>query len=195
VTVPLVDMAAARRAVADLLRAIGEDPTREGLRETPQRVAQFWREFIAYDPGDMSTAFQQIETDQLVVVSGIPTWSICEHHLLPMALEVGVGYVTDHKVLGLSKLVRIVLNNCHALQIQERIAHGILRDIKAYTGTEHAGVIVRGLHLCMIMRGVKTPGVMTTSALSGNLYKNGPARAEFLSLVQKGGSGVWDGKV
>lgn len=155
------------RAIRDLLIGIGEDPDREGLARTPTRVAEFWSEFIDRDHGVLDRTFSRIHEGQIVYVAGIREWSMCEHHMLPMLLEITVGYQTDCKILGLSKLVRVVRKHCSGLSIQEKIAYGIMSEIGEITGTKHVGVFVRGIHLCMMMRGVHSNAVAVTSSTSG----------------------------
>lgn len=185
-----VDVVRAEAAVRELIIAIGENPDREGLANTPGRVARFWKEFIDYPYGKLKTTFQSIHEDQIVIVSGIREWSICEHHMLPMLLDISVGYQTDKSILGLSKLVRVVQKWCHGLEIQERIADGILNDIKGISGTEHAAVYARGTHLCMVLRGVKSGALAVTSATSGMFKEDESVRREFLELARWRG-GVW----
>ena len=105
----------------ELLIAIGEDPDREGLLDTPRRWADWWREFIEYDPGTTETTFQSTTADQMVCVSGMRVFSLCEHHLLPMWCDVSIGYIAGERVLGLSKFARIAHQFAHQLQIQERL--------------------------------------------------------------------------
>lgn len=171
------------KLVFDLLLALGEDPTREGLRGTPARVARFWKEFIDYDPGKVDVTFSSIETDQMVVVKDIRVYSLCEHHLLPMILDVSIGYITRDKVLGLSKLARIAHKHAHRLQIQERLTRDIAYEVGQLANTEDVAVLIEGTHLCMQMRGIRSSGTMITSTLLGT-FKDKPAcRAEFLTLI------------
>lgn len=166
----------------DLLVAIGEDPMREGLLDTPRRFAGFWDEFINYDPGKTAVSFDSVSTDQMVVVSGIKVWSLCEHHLLPFWSDISIGYISGDKVLGLSKFARIAQKHAHKLQIQERLVADIAQEITDLIGTNNVAVLARGEHLCMVMRGVKSPGIMTTSVMRG-IFLHGPAaRSEFLRL-------------
>src|SRR5450432_588990 len=109
----------------ELLIALGEDPEREGLKDTPRRWASWWQEFIEYQPGTTDTSFEPITTDQMVVISGMRIYSLCEHHLLPFWCDVSIGYVVHEKVLGLSKFARIAQKVAHRLQLQERIVHDI----------------------------------------------------------------------
>src|ERR1700674_2876777 len=113
----------------ELLLAIGEDPEREGLRETPRRWADSWREFIEYDPGTTETTFSSLTSDQLVCVSGIRVASLCEHHLLPFWCDVSIGYIPNEKVLGLSKFARIAQQCAHRLQLQERLGQQIADEV------------------------------------------------------------------
>ena len=111
----------------NLLLAIGEDPTREGLKMTPNRFARWWKEFIDYDPGTIETtfAFESFRTDQMVVCAGVPVFSLCEHHLLPFKCEISMAYIATEHVLGLSKFARIAHKYSHRLQVQERLVHQI----------------------------------------------------------------------
>ena len=167
-----------------LLVAIGEDPDRDGLRDTPRRWADAWREFIEYDPGKVDTCFESVNTDQMVVVSGIRVWSMCEHHMLPFWCDVSIGYITGDKILGLSKFARIAHKSAHRLQIQEQLCQQIADEIKNITETNDVAVIARGEHLCMSMRGVRTLGLMTSSVMSGVFRERSETRMEFLQLVE-----------
>jgi GTP cyclohydrolase I len=143
-----VEQAGVERAVRALLRAIGEDVDREGLQDTPARVARMWSEFIDHPPGQIDTAFQMVEADQMVVVSGLRVWSICEHHLLPFWCEVAIGYVTQSQVLGLSKFARIAQKHAHGLQIQERLVQQIAEDVGRLAASPDVAVLAQGEHLC-----------------------------------------------
>lgn len=166
----------------ELLVLLGEDPDREGLRETPARVSRWWREFITYDPGKTNTTFEAIQTNQMVVVAGIKTWSLCEHHLLPFWCDVSIGYIAEEKVLGLSKFARVVHQFAHQLQLQERLTHQIADEIERLTQSPNVAVLAAGQHLCMTMRGIKTPGLMQTSVMRGVFFDIPQARAEFLAM-------------
>jgi GTP cyclohydrolase IA len=178
-----VDMQAVERAVTDLLKAIGEDPERPGLVDTPARVARYWREFIQYNPGNCSTTFEAVTTDQLVTVTGMRVWSLCEHHLLPFWCDVSIGYVAQDRVVGLSKLGRIAHKHAHRLQIQERLVDDIATEVQELARTNAVAVVAQGVHLCMAMRGVKTPHHMTSSAVRGAFRDNPHLRSEFFRLV------------
>lgn len=168
----------------ELLLAIGEDPEREGLEGTPLRFANWWREFIDYDPGKVGTTFEAVETDQMVVVTGMRVWSLCEHHLLPFWCDVAVGYIAERRVLGLSKFARIAHEYAHRLQLQERLVHQIADRVVELTGSNNVAVLARGTHTCMVMRGIKTPGHMKTSVTRGLFLENARTRQEFLQLAE-----------
>jgi GTP cyclohydrolase I len=166
----------------DLLLAIGENPERGGLRKTPNRFAKMWKEFIDFDPGEVDTTFESVATDQMVVVSGMKVFSMCEHHLLPFWSEISVAYIASDHVLGLSKFARIAHKFSHRLQVQEQLVDQIAAEITQITGSRDVAVLARGEHLCMQMRGVKTEGLMTTSVMRG-LFRSTDARMEFLTLA------------
>ena len=168
----------------ELLLAIGEDPDREGLRETPRRWADAWREFIEYDPGATETTFASVASDQIVCVSGIRVASLCEHHLLPFWCDVSIGYVPNAKVLGLSKFARIAQQFAHRLQLQERLGEQIADEISRITGTQHVAVVLKGEHYCMTARGIRMPGRMTSSVMRGIFRTESQTRMEFLRLIE-----------
>lgn len=170
-----------------ILEVAGENLEREGLLETPRRFARAWLEFFDYEPGKTDTCFQAIQSDSLVVVTGVKVWSFCEHHLLPFWCELTIGYLAKEHVLGLSKLARIAHKCAHKLQIQERLVEEIAREVNAAAGAQgDVAVIGTGEHLCVTMRGARTDLKMVTSALQGD-FRNLPAlRAEFLMLAANG---------
>jgi len=168
----------------ELLVAIGEDPDREGLLDTPRRWADWWREFIEYDPGTTDTVFSAVSTDQMISVSGLRVFSLCEHHLLPMWCDVAIGYIPTDKILGLSKFARVAQKFAHQLQVQERLGEQIADEISRLTSTENVAVVLKGEHLCMSSRGIRTPGVMTTSVMRGVFREEYETRMEFLRLIQ-----------
>lgn len=177
-----VDEAALRAACRAILLAIGEDPDRAGLRDTPRRFAAWWGEFINYKAGTTDTVFEAVEADQMVVVSGLRVWSLCEHHLLPFWSDVSIAYIAGANVMGLSKLARIAHKHAHRLQLQERLVAGIADEVQHISGTDDVAVMASGLHLCMAMRGIRTPGTMTTSVMRGAFRSDASVRHEFLSL-------------
>jgi GTP cyclohydrolase IA len=180
-----VDTARLEAIGHDLLSALGQDTGREGLLDTPRRWAAWWKSFIEFDPGNCDTTFESVITDQMVVVSGIRVWSLCEHHLLPFWCDVSIGYLTKTKVLGLSKFARIAKQCAHKLQLQERLCHEIADEIARLTDTEDVAVLAVGQHLCMEMRGPETQALTKTSVMRGHFRESHESRAEFLSLVEK----------
>lgn len=170
--------------IADqLLVAIGEDPTRPGLVGTPARWARWWQEFVDHDPGTLETAFEETTADNLVLVRGMRLWSLCEHHLLPFSARVDCAYIpAGGRVLGLSKFARVAHLVAHRLQVQERLTAQIADEMTRLTGSGDVAVKVTGEHLCMAMRGVRTPAEMVTSALRGGFCRP-EVRAEFLALA------------
>ena len=179
---PKVDVPRLEEIARDLLIAIGENPDREGLRETPRRWANMWKEFIDYDPGKVDTVFTTQRADQMVVVTGMRVWSYCEHHLLPFWADVSVGYITRDKQLGLSKFARIAHNHAHRLQVQEQLVEGIADDLATILNSSDLAVLARGEHLCMTMRGIQTPARMISSVMRGVFREEPQVRIEFLSL-------------
>lgn len=177
-----VDHARMKELVREMLIALGEDPDREGLIETPRRIANFWRDFIEYDAGKLDTVFSSVQQNQMVAVTGMRVWSMCEHHMLPFWCDVSVAYIADDKVLGLSKFARIAHKNAHALSLQEKLVADIATDLKSFLDTDNVAVIAKGEHLCMTMRGIRTPHRMISSALDGQ-FMDPNTRAEFLALV------------
>jgi GTP cyclohydrolase I len=178
----------AEEAVRTLLRYVGEDVSRDGLRDTPKRVARAWRELTGgYDEDPASilgTTFAE-ECDELVVLRGISFYSTCEHHMLPFYGEATVGYLPG-RVVGISKLARLVSCFARRLQIQERLTMQIADAIEQHLEARGVGVILEAHHLCMGCRGVRQPETaMLTSAMRGVLRKDAIARSEFLRLGEK----------
>jgi GTP cyclohydrolase I len=149
-------------------------------------VARFWKEFLDYDPGTIDVTFESTSIDQMIVVKGIRVYSLCEHHLLPITCDVSIGYISVGRVLGLSKLARIAHKHAHKLQLQERMTQEIANEVCAATGVLDVAVVVEGVHMCMIMRGIRTPGKMITSEMRGRFRDPGRARIEFLQLIRGG---------
>jgi GTP cyclohydrolase I len=179
---PKVDVARLEELGRELLVALGEDPAEPRIADTPRRWARWWQAFVQHDPGKVDTTFETVHADQMVVVSGIKVWSLCEHHLLPFWCEVAIGYIPQRRVLGLSKFGRIAHHAASQLQIQERLVNDIAGAVKHIAQCADVAVIARGEHLCMTMRGVRTPALMTSSAVDGR-FRDPDARAEFLSLA------------
>lgn len=179
-----------QRTIRSLLRQIGEDPKRQGLQETPKRVAKAWREWTAgykLKPEDVLKVFEDGADgcDEMVVVKGIPFYSHCEHHMAPIIGTVTVGYIPNGRIVGLSKLSRLVNIYARRLQVQERLTNQIAEALFEHLHPTGAGVVVAARHLCMESRGVNQQGHHTvTSALRGVLKTDAAARAEFLNLTR-----------
>ncbi|WP_217428259.1 GTP cyclohydrolase I [Microlunatus speluncae] len=171
--------------VRELLLALGEDPGREGLVETPNRVAAWYCELFSSEDATVSTSFPEGHLDgQLVVVSGISVWSLCEHHLLPMHLDINVGYVPGAEVLGLSKFGRIARKCAGRLQVQERFTRQVADEVATAVGSSNVAVAVRGTHLCMSMRGVRMEQARTTTVeCRGHLDGDTAQAQRFLALA------------
>jgi GTP cyclohydrolase I len=186
-----IDYPATQRAVVDLLRAIGEDPTRQGLQGTPERVARMFSELLQgywVDPVALVNGALFDETyDEMVMVRDIEFYSLCEHHLLPFIGRAHVAYFPRGKVIGLSKIPRIVDMFARRLQVQERMTREIAEFIHNLLNPYGVAVVVEGLHLCATMRGVKKHDArMTTSAMYGAFRKNPATRQEFLENISRG---------
>jgi GTP cyclohydrolase IA len=171
--------------VSQLLIAIGEDPAREGLADTPARVAAWWRSFFSPEPSAIPTCFtEQQLSGQLVVVGGMSVWSLCEHHLLPMNLDVAVGYVPDGEVVGLSKFGRIAQQCAARLQVQERFTRQVADEIASVISGNDVAVAVRGTHLCMSARGVRMEAARTTTVQADGRFQHDPVLSQrFLTLA------------
>jgi GTP cyclohydrolase I len=184
---PAVDQARIQRAVREILAAVGEDPDREGLLETPARVARMYAELfngLGQDPRvHLQTAFQE-KYDEIVLVRDIAFNSVCEHHLLPFIGRAHIGYLPAGRVLGLSKLARIVETISHRPQVQERMTEQIATLLEEDLGAKGVAVVVEATHTCMTVRGVRKPGsVCVTSAMKGVFRANVSSRAEVMSLI------------
>jgi GTP cyclohydrolase I len=164
-----------------LLIEIGEDPDRDGLRGTPARYARWWREFVHYDPGRIETTFDMVTSDQLIQVSDIRVWSLCEHHLLPFWCDVSIAYIAHQRIVGLSKFARIAHDHAHRLQVQERLTAGIADSVIAVSGSPDVAVFASGEHLCMTIRGVRTAAKMATSVLRGAFQTNPELHARLIA--------------
>ena len=169
--------------VRQTLEWLGEDPSREGLRDTPKRHAKFLLEFTSPDPFEFTT-FANEGGDDMIVQTGIPFYSLCEHHLAPFFGIASVAYIPKGRIVGLSKLARAVDWYSRRLQNQERITHQVAERIEKELSPEGVAVVLKGRHLCMEMRGIKKSGTeTTTSRMTGAFFENPSARAEFLSLA------------
>ncbi len=186
----MLDEAKIRSAVTSIIEAIGEDPAREGLVDTPKRVAEMYAELFAglgMDPKAELTVGYELGHREMVVVRDIPFYSMCEHHLLPFYGVAHIGYIPDvsGRVVGLSKLARVVEIIASRPQIQERMTTEIADTIMDGLKPSGVAVVVQGEHMCMIMRGVKKPGSnIITSAIRGSFRSKAESRTEFFSLLQ-----------
>lgn len=177
-------------AVREILVRIGEDPDRQGLRRTPQRVNRMYGELTAgygVDPDRLiNDAIFDVDYSEMVVVKDIPFYSLCEHHLLPFFGSAAVAYIPRGRVIGLSKLPRIVEMYARRLQVQERLTQQIADFLQERVDPLGVGVVLEASHLCAAMRGVRKPGtVMTTSAVLGIFRRNDKTRAEFFAHLQR----------
>jgi GTP cyclohydrolase IA len=185
-----IDHARAERAVRDLLRALGRDPSAPHLAETPRRVAAAYAELLTPEPFDMTTFPNEEGYDELVVVRDIPFHSLCMHHLLPFHGTATVAYIPGERILGLSKLARVVELFARDLQVQERLTTQVADWLEQRLHPKGVGVVLEAEHMCMSLRGVQKPGARTvTSALHGLVREDSRTRAEFLALTQGGRNG------
>jgi GTP cyclohydrolase I len=179
-----VDLEAAERAARALLEALGADPADEGLAETPRRVAAAFAELLTPAPFSPTTFPNDEGYDELVVARSIPVRSLCQHHLLPFWGVAHVGYLPGERILGLSKLARVVELFASDLQTQERLTSQVAGWLQDHLDPRGVGVVVDAEHLCMTVRGVKAAGARTvTSALRGRVKDDPRTRAEFLALT------------
>jgi GTP cyclohydrolase I len=179
-----VDVDRAAGAVANLLDALGVDTEAEGLADTPLRVARAFAEMLTPEPFDVTTFPNDEGYDELVVARAIPFASLCEHHLLPFTGHAHVAYLPDERLVGLSKLARVVDHFSRRLQVQERLTAQVANYLQAALVPKGVGVVLEAEHLCMSLRGVKAEGSRTvTSALKGIVRDDPRTRSEFLSLA------------
>jgi len=186
----VIDEAEIRTAVTSIIKAIGEDYKREGLVDTPRRVAEMYAELFAgigIDPKEELTTGYELGHREMVILRDIPFYSMCEHHLLPFYGTVHIGYIPDisGRVVGISKLARVVEVVARRPQIQERMTTEIADAILDGLKPDGVVVVVQAEHMCMIMRGIKKPGSnVITSAIRGAFRHKPASRAEFFSLIQ-----------
>ena len=185
---PGFDHERVRAAVGEMLAAIGEEPVREGLRDTPRRIANMYAEIfggLTIDPAEYLKVGFEVAHDELVILRDIPFYSMCEHHFLPFHGRAHVGYVPDGRVVGISKLARVVEAFARRPQIQEQLTSQIAETIMDAVQPDGVAVVIEAEHLCMTMRGVQKPGsLMITSAMRGQFKQSSVTRAEFLALVR-----------
>jgi len=178
------DLDAAERAAADFLEALGLQLDTESLRQTPKRMAQAYAELLTPREFDLTTFPNDEGYDELVLVRAIPVKSVCEHHLLPFTGVAHVGYLPGARILGLSKIARVVELFAHRPQVQERLTKQIADWLQEQLQPNGVGVVIEAEHLCMTLRGVQATGARTlTSTLLGTLRDDPRSRAEFLGLV------------
>ena len=178
------------KAVTEILEAVGEDPERAGLKETPRRVADMYAEMfsgLTEDPEKHLKFFEEKSNDEMVIVRDIPFSSMCEHHLLPFVGKAHIAYIPNgNKIIGLSKIARIVDNFAKRPQVQERLTHDIADFLYKKMDAKGVAVIIEAEHMCMSIRGAKASGSKTqTSALRGNIRSDARTRAEALALLDK----------
>lgn len=184
----MVDERKIEQAVLSIIEAIGEDPTREGMVGTPRRIAEMYAELfmgIGVDPKEeLAVGFEEGH-HEMVIIKDIPFYSLCEHHLLPFYGMAHIGYIPKGRVVGASKLARVVEILSKRPQIQERLTTQIAETIMEALEPNGVAVVIQAEHMCMTLRGVKKPGSnIVTSANRGLFRTNAATRAEFLSLVQ-----------
>lgn len=185
-----IDIESAKKAVRGLLQAVGEDLEREGLKNTPDRVARMYSELLSgygADPAKIiNGALFNINYDEMVLVRDIEFYSLCEHHMLPFLGRAHVAYIPAGKVLGLSKIPRMVDMYARRLQVQERMTRQIADFLQEFLAPQGVGVVVEAVHLCSMMRGVKKHDArMTTSAMHGAFRANLATRQEFLENISR----------
>ena len=182
-----IDQPRIERAVREILAAVGEDPNREGLLETPERVARMYAEMFSglhEDPNEHLKKLFTEKCDELVLVRDITFNSFCEHHLLPFMGRVHIGYIPNGRVLGLSKFARVVETVSHRPQVQERMTEQIAELLEDELGAKGVAVVLESTHTCMTIRGVRKPGSLcVTSAIKGLFRTNISSRAEVMSLI------------
>ncbi|HKY54120.1 MAG TPA: GTP cyclohydrolase I FolE [Anaerolineales bacterium] len=186
-----LDIESAKKLIFDLLKAVGEDPTREGLKNTPDRVAKMYAELLKgymEEPAEIiNNALFNVDYDEMVLVRDIEFYSLCEHHMLPFLGRAHIAYIPAGKVIGLSKIPRIVDMYARRLQLQERMTRQIADFIQETLEPQGVAVVVEAMHLCSMMRGVKKHDArMTTSAMHGSFRANLATRQEFLANISRG---------
>jgi GTP cyclohydrolase I len=185
---PSVDLERIERAVREIIAAVGEDATRQGLAATPERVARMYAELfegLREDPKEHLAVGFDVAHEEMVILKDIPFYSVCEHHFMPFHGIAAVGYLPDGRVVGVSKLARVVEGYARRPQLQERLTGQVADALMEALAPDGVAVVIEAEHLCMTQRGVRKPGSrMVTSATRGSFRKNSVTRAEFLSLVR-----------
>lgn len=174
--------------IESIIKIMGDRPTREGLRETPKRVIKSYSElFSGYNknPADVFTTFESAGYDQIVLLKDIELYSMCEHHILPFYGKAHIAYIPDNRVIGISKLARLLDIYARRLQIQERIGEQVTESLMYYLKPKGAACIIEASHMCMRMRGVsKQHSTMLTSSLKGAFFDSSAARMELMNLLK-----------
>lgn len=182
-----VDFKRIEKAVLEILEAVGENPDREGLKDTPARVARMYAELLEgmqHEPIEHLKSIFREKYDEVVLLRDIPFYSVCEHHMMPFIGKAHIAYLPDGQVLGVSKLARIVDSFARRLQLQERLTVQIAEFLMQNLQPKGVAVVLEASHSCMTIRGVKKPGgVMVTSALRGIFKKDSRSRSEVLTLM------------
>ena len=192
----MIDQARIEKAVAEIIAAINENPLREGLSDTPSRIAEMYSEVFSgvdVDPRKvLAVSFEEEEHEEMVVLKNIPFYSMCEHHFLPFHGLAHVGYIPSGRLVGISKLARVVETLARRPQLQERLTGQIADSIMEALQPHGVGVVIEAEHLCMTMRGIRKPGSrLVTSANRGLFRRNAATRAEFFSILSMEESGKW----
>ncbi|MHC4123671.1 MAG: GTP cyclohydrolase I FolE [Planctomycetota bacterium] len=186
-----MDLVKIEKAVRQILEAVGEDINREGIKDTPKRVARMYSELLEgmnEEPKRHLTTIFKEKYDEIVLLRDIPFYSVCEHHLMPFIGKAHVAYLPDGKVLGVSKLARVVDNFAKRLQVQERLTEQIADFLMKNLKPKGVAVLMEASHSCMTIRGIKKPGsVMVTSALRGIFIRDSKSRSEVMGLMHNGG--------
>ena len=172
-----------KKLVRELIIEIGEDPTREGLKDTPERIANMYKEIFGGYDSDSELSVQFSEDSDVVIAKDIQFYSMCEHHILPFFGKVHIAYSPNGRVFGISKLVRLVEKHAKRLQIQERLTKSIADDLYAQ-GVKGVAVVAEAEHLCMKMRGVKNDAKMTSTAFRG-IYQNDEEKATIVAMIRR----------
>ncbi len=184
---PSIDLPRIERAIREILFAVGEDPDREGLRDTPARVARMYAELFSglhVDPREHVRKFFTEKYDEVVLVTDISFESMCEHHLMPFMGKAHIGYLPDGRVIGLSKLARVVEGVARRPQVQERMTEQIADLLVEELRAKGVAVVIEAVHTCMTVRGVRKPGcVCVTSAMKGAFRTSPSTRAEIMTLI------------
>ena len=182
-----IDFKRIENAVAEILDAVGEDKNREGFKDTPARVARMYAELLdgmRHEPSEHLKSIFHEKYDEIVLLRDIPFYSVCEHHMMPFIGKAHLAYLPDGKVLGVSKLARIVDAFARRLQVQERLTEQIAEFLMSNLKPKGVAVVIEASHSCMTIRGIKKPGgIMVTSALRGIFKKDPRSRSEVLTLM------------